>query len=127
MDHHVPAAITAELRRRGIDVLTAQEDGSDQLDDDLLLERARQLDRVLFSQDRDLLRIVNEWLGSGRDFYGLVYAHQLSITIGQAIRDLELLAQVLDPKRCATASNFCLYERWNARSLRWSATASTYR
>ena len=98
MDHHVPAAITAELRRRGIDVLTAQEDGSDQLDDDLLLERAGQLDRVLFSQDRDLLRIANERLGSGRDFNGLVYAHQLSITIGQAIHDLELLAQVLDPQ-----------------------------
>ena len=98
MDHHVPAAISAELRRRGIDVLTAQEDGSDQLDDDLLLERANQLGRVLFSQDRDLLRIANEQLVSGHDFNGLVYAHQLSITIGQAIRDLELLAQVLDPQ-----------------------------
>src|SRR5438046_2233147 len=98
MDHHVPAAITAELRRRGVDVMTAQEDGSDQLDDELLLERARQLDRVLFSQDRDLLRIANEWLRSGRDFTGLVYAHQLSITIGQAIRDLELIAQALDPE-----------------------------
>jgi len=97
-DHHVPAAITAELRGRGIDVLTAQEDGSDQIDDDLLLERARQLNRVLFSQDRDLLRIANEWLRSGRDFVGLVYAHQLSITIGQAIRDLELIAQALDPE-----------------------------
>lgn len=96
MDHHIPAAITAQLRRRGIDVLTAQEDGSDQLDDDLLLERAAQLGRVLFSQDRDLLQIANSWLGSGRDFAGLVYAHQLSITLGQAIHDLELLAQVLD-------------------------------
>jgi hypothetical protein len=28
-------------------------------------------------------------------FNGLVYAHQLSITIGQAIRDLDLLVQVL--------------------------------
>ena len=98
MDHHVPAAVTAELRRRSIDDLTAQEGGADQLDDDLLLERASQLDRVLFSQDRDLLRIANERMGSGREFNGLVYAHQLSITIGQAIRDLELLAQVLDPQ-----------------------------
>jgi hypothetical protein len=106
MDHHVPAAVTAELRRRGIDVLTAQEDGADQLDDDLLLERARQLDRVLFSQDRDLLRIANEWLGSGRDFNGLIYAHQLSITIGQASRDLELLAQVLDPEEMRNRIEF---------------------
>src|SRR5262245_52267340 len=106
MDHHVAAAISAELRRRGIDVLTAQEDESDQLDDDLLLERARQLDRVLFSQDRDLLRIANEWLGSGRDFNGLIYAHQLSITIGQAIRDLELLALVLDPEEMRNRIEF---------------------
>ena len=28
---------------------------------------------------------------------GLVYATQLGVTIGQAVRDLELLAQVLDP------------------------------
>jgi hypothetical protein len=98
MDHHVPAAITAALRRQGIDVITAQEDGSDQLDDDLLLDRARQFDRVLFNQDRDLLRIAHAWLRSGREFNGLIYAHQLSLTIGQAIRDLELIAQALDPE-----------------------------
>jgi hypothetical protein len=28
MDVHVPAAITAGLRRRGVDVLTSQEDGT---------------------------------------------------------------------------------------------------
>jgi hypothetical protein len=98
MDHHVPTAISTELRRRGVDVLTAQEDGSDRLDDDLLLERAGQLGRVLFSQDRDLLRIAHEWLQAGRDFNGVVYAHQLSITIGQAIYDLELISQALDPE-----------------------------
>jgi hypothetical protein len=61
---------------------------------------------VLFSQDRDLLRIANEQLGSGRDFNGLVYAHQLSITIGQAIRDLELLAQVFDLKEMRNRIEF---------------------
>jgi Domain of unknown function (DUF5615) len=43
MDVHVPAAITAGLRRRRIDVLTSQEDGSDRWPDDRLLERATQL------------------------------------------------------------------------------------
>ena len=38
MDVHVPAAITAGLRRRGLDVLTSQEDGSDTLSDERLLE-----------------------------------------------------------------------------------------
>lgn len=34
MDHHVPSAITAGLRKRGVDVFTAEEDGSATLEDD---------------------------------------------------------------------------------------------
>jgi hypothetical protein len=97
MDHHVPSAITRGLKGRGIDVLTAYEDGSAELEDALLLDRAEALDRVLFSQDQDLLAIAHRWLRMGRPFAGLAYAPQLGITIGQAVRDLELLARVLDP------------------------------
>ena len=39
MDVHVPQAITDQLRLRGVDVMTAQEDGSDELDDTVLLAR----------------------------------------------------------------------------------------
>lgn len=97
MDQHVPAAITHGLRLRGLDVLTAFEDGSDTLDDEPLLERTTQLGRVLFSQDRDFLVISRQWLQNGREFAGLVYAHQLNISIGQAVQDLELIAQVMEP------------------------------
>jgi hypothetical protein len=96
MDHHVPSAITAGLRIRGVDVITAEEDDSATLDDDLLLDRATTLGRVLFSQDDDLLAITHQRLQSGREFAGVVYAHQLAISIGKAVRDLELLAKVLD-------------------------------
>lgn len=51
LDVHVPAAITAGLRHRGIDVLTSQEDDTRQVDDEVLLARATKLSRVLFSQD----------------------------------------------------------------------------
>ena len=61
MDVHVNAAITAGVRRRGIQVLTAQEDGSQRFEDTLLLDRATALQRVLFSQDEVLLN--NFWLG----------------------------------------------------------------
>ncbi len=36
MDHNVPSAITAGLRMRGVDVLTAYEDDAHQLDDPAL-------------------------------------------------------------------------------------------
>ena len=55
MDHHVPRPITTGLRLRGVDVLAAVEDGSVELEDPDLLDRATSLGRVLSSQDKDLL------------------------------------------------------------------------
>lgn len=75
MDHHVRAAITEGLRRRGVDVITAHEDGAAEFEDERLLQRATQLGRVLFSQDKDLLILTNQWLQAGIEFSGLVYAH----------------------------------------------------
>jgi hypothetical protein len=98
MDHHVPAAITAGLRQRGVDVRTVEEDGSNALDDNALLERSTTLGRILFTQDHDLLAITHQWITDGREFAGIDYAHQLTISIGQAVRDLELLAKALDPE-----------------------------
>jgi hypothetical protein len=49
MDEHVHRAITTNLRLRGIDVLTAQDDGRRQVPDHILLDRATELQRVLFS------------------------------------------------------------------------------
>jgi hypothetical protein len=68
MDHHVPSAITAGLRKRGVDVVTAEEDGSAMLDDDALLDRATSLGGVLFSQEQDLLAIANRRLRTGPAF-----------------------------------------------------------
>jgi len=97
MDHHVPSAVTEGLRRREVEVLTTAEDGSSRLGDEELLMRATELDRVLFTQDDDLLVVAAQWHDAGRAFAGLVYAHQLRVTIGQAVRDLELLATTLEP------------------------------
>jgi hypothetical protein len=55
MDVHVPKAITAQLRLRGVKVITAQEDNADTLQDDGLLDRATFLGSVLVSFDDDLL------------------------------------------------------------------------
>ena len=34
----------------------------------------------------------------GRRFGGVIYAHQLAITIGQCVKDLELIAKVAEPE-----------------------------
>jgi hypothetical protein len=91
MDVHVPAAITASLRRRGINVITAQDDQRDRSSDEDLLARATQLGRVLFTQDDDLLGVAVGWQRDGRSFSGVIYAHQLSAGIGTLVSDLELV------------------------------------
>jgi hypothetical protein len=47
MDVHVPKAITVGLRLRGVEVITAQDDGSATLSDAELLERATGLGRAV--------------------------------------------------------------------------------
>jgi hypothetical protein len=85
------------MQARGVDVLTAHDDGASDWEDDDLLQRATELGRVFFSQDRELLAIAREWQQIGREFAGVIYAHQLGITIGTAISDLELIATGCDP------------------------------
>lgn len=96
MDVHVRRAVTEGLRLRGVDVLTAREDGAAELEDDALLDRATELNRVLFSQDDDLLREANKRQQTGEHFAGVIYAHQLNITVGRSIDDLELIAKATD-------------------------------
>jgi hypothetical protein len=95
LDHHVPVAIAVGLRQRRIDVLTAQEDGRADWDDDRLLERAFELGRVVFTQDRDFLALAADWQRQHRDFSGMVYGHQLRVTIGGAVHDLALIATLI--------------------------------
>ena len=97
MDVHVPWAVTEGLRRRSVDVLTAQDDSTEEIDDPELLDRATALDRVLVSRDEDLLSEGTARQRSGVFFAGIVYAHQQRVNIGQFVRDLELLAKAYEP------------------------------
>lgn len=92
MDQHVPRAITVGLRQRGLDVLTAFEDEADQLADVALLDRAASHGRILFTQDVDCLVEASARQQQGHSFAGIVYIHQLQLSFGRCINDLELLA-----------------------------------
>ncbi len=97
MDHNVPQAITLGLRLRGVDVLTSYEDGTHELDDSALLDRSTELRYGLFTRDDDLLVEAHKRLREGISFSGVIYAHQLKVSIGRCIQDLDLLAKVGEP------------------------------
>lgn len=82
-------AIADGLRLQGVDVLTAQDDGTAELDDAELLDRSTELKRVLVTQDEDFVKEASRRQRAGETFFGIVYSHQGYITIGEWITDLK--------------------------------------
>jgi predicted nuclease of predicted toxin-antitoxin system len=93
MDEHVPEAVTEALRRRGVNVLTAQEASMHAADDDQHLELAARERRVVFTQDADFLRLH----AAGVPHQGIVYTPQQTL-IRIIIRGLMLIYDVLTPE-----------------------------
>jgi hypothetical protein len=102
-DVHVDRAIVGQLRLRGVDVRTAQEDGVDRLSDELLLQHASQLNRPVITHDIRFHAMAENWQRQGRSFCGLIFAHPMQVTIGRCVRDLELIAGATDPQDWASA------------------------
>jgi hypothetical protein len=98
MDVHIRRAITNGLLERGINVITAQEDGASRLPDPALLDRATSLGRVLVTGDDDLLMEATRRQRAGDAFSGVVYFRQVEPAIGQRIEELQLLAEVYEPE-----------------------------
>ena len=90
-DEHVPTAVVAGLRRRGVDVLTTREAGMLGASDEEHLALATEDSRAIFTQDDDFLRLH----ARGLNHSGIAYARQQT-PIGEIIRGLMLIYQVLD-------------------------------
>jgi predicted nuclease of predicted toxin-antitoxin system len=101
MDENVADAITHALRHRGADVLTVREDGLAGKPDGEVLDRATALGRVVFTFDSDFYDEASERITSGIHFAGVIYARQMSVTIGQCVRDLEIVCLAGEPEDMA--------------------------
>lgn len=92
MDVHVPGPDTTQLRRRDVDVLTAQEDGHDEVSDEHVLARSSELNRLVFTQDVLFRELAENWQRQQREFAGLLFGPQLGVNLGQYVEDLGLIA-----------------------------------
>ena len=68
------------------------------MDDPAILDRAGELERVLFTQDDDLLAEATRRQREGIPFHGVIYAHQLRVSIGTCVHDLEIIAKAGEPE-----------------------------
>ena len=106
MDENVHGAITHGLRQRGVDVRTVQGDIPAGTPDDLVLDRAITLARVLSSQDEDLLREAAARQRAGVHFTGVVFAAQGVVSIGRCVEDLALMAFAGRPEEFVDAVSY---------------------
>jgi hypothetical protein len=77
--------------------VTAQEDGTAELEDPPLLDRATELECPLYTQDDNLLAEARRRQTEGVCFAGVIYSHQLRSPIGRCVEDLELIAKTFEP------------------------------
>lgn len=89
---------SVQLRLRQVDVLTAQDDGTTRLTDELLLEHASKSGRPLVTHDIRFHALAQNWLVQGRPFCGLIFGHLMQVSIGQCVKDLEIIAKATDPQ-----------------------------
>ena len=94
LDEHVPHAVANGLRRRRIDVTTTTEAGLLGADDEAHVAFALRESRVIFTNDRDFLRLA----ASGAAHAGIVYCPPADSRIGEIIRYLALMHECLDPE-----------------------------
>lgn len=64
-------------------------------DDEFHLQKAKELKAVMLTHDADFLVLAHRWKSKGREHYGVLYAQPQNISIGECIRSVELVVQVL--------------------------------
>lgn len=97
MDEHVDVDITRALQKRGVDATPVQDVNLLASDDEIILEHASTKGLVVFTMDDDFLAIAAKRQRTAIPFSGVIYAKQESMSIGQCIRELEVVAGVYDP------------------------------
>jgi predicted nuclease of predicted toxin-antitoxin system len=90
-DENVSKTVIMGLRQRGVDVLSVPEAGTLGASDEEHLRVAASDERVIFTQDRDFLRLA----AAGARHAGIVYATQ-NRSVGRLIFGLGPIHQVLE-------------------------------
>lgn len=102
LDEHVEFAVAEGLRRRGINLTTTAEAGLLGADDLDHIAFAVAGGRVIFSNDSDFLRLHDQAV----EHPGIVYCHQQSRSVGEMIRGLELIWEILEPEEMRNRLEF---------------------
>lgn len=101
MDEHIPRAVTEGLRRRGADVLSAQEAGMSGANDYDQLSLANKEGRIIFTKDADFLRLHK----AGVSHQGIIYSSRQS-PVGYTVRVLMIIYDLVTPEEMSGRVEF---------------------
>jgi len=91
LDENVDTDLAKALRRHGIDVTTSQEQGLRTREDAAQLEFIRRQGRAIITHDPDFLRFASQ----GVEHPGIIFCEQQSRSIGQMVRALILIHEIV--------------------------------
>lgn len=96
-DNHLPTAVVRQLRRRGVDVVTAHDWGQSRTPDPAVLRRAAADGRVVVSGDDDCKVLAADFQTRGETFAGIAFCEQRKYLgrPGALLHDLLILHGVL--------------------------------
>ncbi len=92
LDENIAKAVLKGLRLRGIDAVSVTDVGMRTKSDIEHIQKALELGRVIVTFDNDFLKLNNE----GVTHAGIAFFQDSYTSVGDMIRDLELLYQVMD-------------------------------
>lgn len=94
-DENIEKSIIEGLRRRKVEVISAKELGYAGKPDEFHIKKALELKAVILTHDIDFLRIATT---SGLSYRGIIFSHSKEVFIGQCLRGVELIVNVLTDK-----------------------------
>jgi hypothetical protein len=105
-DVHVVYAIVQALRRRGMDVVTAQERARDEATDDELLVESFDEERVLLTNDADFLVLAARCADRRETFAPIYYWPQQGRPVGEMVRRILREASLEDYRSACDRVHF---------------------
>lgn len=87
-DEHVVVPLVEALRKRGMDIVTVQEQGREGTNDAKLLVEALREQRVMLTSDQDFLALASQCTTRGETFAPIFFWSQQRRTIGQLVRSI---------------------------------------
>lgn len=91
-DENIEDSIIEGLRRRRIEVVSARELGYLGKSDEFHIKKASELKAIILTHDIDFLRMASS---PGIRHAGIIFSHPEKVSIGQCIRGIELIANIL--------------------------------